>query len=90
MLRITKIPGGSTGVALKLEGQIVSEWAGELERECQLLLAKQPNVQLDFDEVTLVDRRGAEILKGFGNQKLSILNFPPLIKAVLGGDDFDM
>ncbi len=90
MLRITKIPGGSSGVALKLEGQSVSEWAGELERECQQLLAKQPNVQLDFDEVTPVDRRGAEILEGPGNEKLSILNCSPLIRAVLGGNGFDM
>jgi anti-anti-sigma regulatory factor len=89
MLRITKIPRGSSGVALKLEGQIVSEWAGELERECQQLLTKQPNVQLDFDGVTLVDRRGAEMLKGFGNEKLSILNCPPLIRAVLGGGGLD-
>ncbi len=86
MLRITEVPGSPSGIALKVEGQIVSEWVGELERECRRALTLHTSVQLDFEEVTHIDRRGAEMLEGLQGMNLSIVKCPPLIRTVLHGE----
>ncbi len=87
MFRVTKLLAGSSEVALKLEGQLVSEWVEELKRECRQLLSQHERIHLDFEDVTHVDRRGAEMLKSFGDGRLNIVNCPPLLKAVLSGED---
>ncbi len=86
MLRITEIAGSSSAVALKLEGQIIAEWVEELDRQCRTALAHYASVYIDFEEVTLVDRRGAAMLRALRGDRLRFVNCPPLISAVINGD----
>jgi anti-anti-sigma regulatory factor len=83
MLRITKINGNEATVTLKLEGQIVSDWVRELERECRVALAQGRRVHLDFTHVTFVDERGCASLRNLVSDQLDIVQCPALIRSLL-------
>jgi ABC-type transporter Mla MlaB component len=83
MLRITKISGNGTTVTLKLEGQIVSDWVRELERECRVALAQGRRVHLDFAHVTFVDEPGCALLRNLVCDELDIVHCPALIRSFL-------
>lgn len=83
MLRITKINGNGATVTLKLEGQIVSDWVRELERECRVSLAQGCRVHLDFAHVTFVDQRGCALLRSLVCDQLDIIQCPALIRSFL-------
>jgi ABC-type transporter Mla MlaB component len=83
MLRITKIDGNGQAVTLKLEGRIVSDWVGELERQCRAELTQGRHVHLDLTHVTLVDERGHTLLKHLVGDQLDIVQCPALIRSLL-------
>ena len=84
MLRITKIAESQSHVTLRVEGQIVSHWVAELERESKRLLKSNRNVILDFSEVVFIGRKGAEMLKKLTIDDVEIINCTALIKGLLG------
>ncbi len=83
MLRITKINGNEATVTLKLEGQIVSAWVRELERECRVALAEGRRVHLDFTHVSFVDECGCALLRNLVGDELDIVHCPALIRSFL-------
>ncbi len=83
MLRITKLNGNEVAVTLKLEGQIVSDWVRELERECRVALAQGCRVHLDFTHVTFIDERGCALLRNLICSELDIVHCPALIRSFL-------
>lgn len=89
MLRITKFDEDHTGVILKLEGRIASDWVDEVERECRRALAQRQRVRLDLRDVTFVDRRGARALRALRGERLHIVNCPALIRDLLETGDTD-
>ncbi len=74
-------------MTLKLEGQVVSQWVGELETHCERLLAERKRVVLDLKEVTLVDRRAASALRNLAARHVRIVNCRGLIEEVLNESD---
>lgn len=88
LLRITTVDEGLLGVALKLEGRIVSDWVAVLEHECIRSLGERRNVVLDFSAVTFVGGRGVQMLKRIATEHLQIVNVSPLVKDLLqAGED---
>ncbi len=83
MLRVTKTSENASRVTLKLEGQIVSDWAGEMERECRGWLQSKRLVLLDLEQVTFTDSRGVAMLRRAAADGVELRNCPPLIEALL-------
>ncbi len=83
MLRITKVAENQAQVTLQVEGQIVSLWVAELERETKRLLKGNRKVVLDFAEVSFIGPQGTEMLKSLSIEDVEIINCSDLIKALL-------
>lgn len=64
MLRITTIANGTT-ITLRLEGRLVGDWVGELERCCTCLRTADPTrkVEIDASDVQFVDEKGEALLE---------------------------
>ena len=74
MLRITRVAESECQVTLRLEGRIVTRWSPVLERECNSLLDQEKRILLDFADVTIVDKRGAETLANLKTKGIRIIN----------------
>ena len=85
MLRITKVAESRSHVTLRVEGQIVSHWVAELERETRRLLKDNRKVVLDFLGVSFVGPQGTEMLKRISVENVEISNCSPLIRGLLSG-----
>ncbi len=85
MLRITKVAENGTGVTLKVEGQVVSDWVSELEDECRRWQAQHRRVCLDFGDVTWIDRHGLRRLRELCRDAVDIVNCRALIQELLDG-----
>ena len=85
MLRISKVYENPSGVNLKLEGRIVSEWVSILEEQILECLKKNQKVLLDFSELRFVDEHGMEMLKRMPTEKIEITNCPKFIEELLKG-----
>ncbi len=83
MLRITKVAENQAQVTLRVEGQIVSHWVAELERETKRLLKGNRKVVLDFAEVIFIGPEGTEMLKRLSIEDVEIINCSELIKELL-------
>ncbi len=83
MLRITKQSRGSATVTLRLEGQIASDWVAVLEAEVVELLRCKKHIVLDFASVTIVDSRGAALLRKLAAELVEIINCSALIRESL-------
>ena len=85
MLRITRVADDDSHVILRVEGQVVSHWVAELERETKHLLQSERRVILDFSDVNYVDTQGANMLKRIAIDNIEIINCSAMIKDLLGG-----
>lgn len=83
-MRITRTEDREASViTLKLEGRIVSEWVGVLERECRTALQEAQRVQADLSGVTFIDGRGVETLRGIRSERLLIVNCSAFLDDLL-------
>ena len=85
MLRITEVGDDGSTVTLKLEGQVIGDWASVLEQECLRLLGMDRIVVLDFESVLYVGEAGVEMLKGFPPEKIRLIHCSPFVKDLLRG-----
>ena len=83
MLRIHRNDVDDHRAALILQGRIAGEWADLLERECEALIGKGVQVNLDLAEVVFIGRTGFEALRRLGEAGVRITGCSPLIAAVL-------
>ena len=70
---------------LKVEGQLVAEWVGEMEAECSRWMASGRKVLLDLADVTLLDDRGVRMLKRIILDGVGLVNCSALINGLLNG-----
>ena len=70
-------------MTLRVEGQIVSKWVAELERETKRLLQSERRVVLDFAGVKFIGSQGAEMVKRITTDNVEIINCSALIKDLL-------
>jgi hypothetical protein len=83
VLRISKVYENPSGVKLKLEGRIVSEWVSILEEKILECLKKNKKLLLDFSELRFVDKHGVEMLRRMPFEKIEIINCPGFIEELL-------
>lgn len=86
MLRVTRTTRLPHEVILVLEGQIVGEWVGLLEVECQTLLQTDQTVLLDLSRVGYLDRRAARLLRDLAARSVELINCPPLVADLVRED----
>jgi len=86
VLRITRPEGTSPPAFLKIEGNLVGEWAALLERECTDLLHAGGLAGIDLAEVPLVDRAGVEALRRLSRAGVAIRCRPGAVASVLEGE----
>ncbi len=89
MLRITETHRDARSMILKLEGQIVSEWNDELERQCGMMLNQGRAVSLDLSAVSYVDRRGVGVLISLRDRGVGIVNATALLWQLLSRSTTD-
>ena len=65
MLKMTAVRENEQTITLKLEGRIVGPWVEELEKECEKCLLKKNCLILDLSEVSYIDERGINTIRGF-------------------------
>jgi STAS domain-containing protein len=85
-LRITREVGRRSRTMLRLEGSIIAEWAGLLERECFEILRSRGAVGLDLVGVNFVDRAGIEALDRLSRAGVEIHCRPGTVASVLEGE----
>ena len=86
VLRITREEGSRSRSTLKLEGNVVGEWAALLERECSALLRSRRAVSLDLAGVTFVDQAGVRTLGRLSRTGVEIRCRPGAVASVLEGE----
>ncbi len=84
MLRITPMSDDGQTVHLKVEGRVVGDWVPELDQVCGSCLSQKKKVVLDFTEVTFMDRRGVNVLKGLLRERVQITGASLITQALLG------
>lgn len=89
MLRITSTRDDESElITLKVEGRLVADAVGLLERECGRSLGEAPRIRLDFSGVTFIDGRGLSMLRRLRTPRLEIVNGSPFVEDLLRvGDD---
>ncbi len=83
MLRITRVENGPTGLMLKVEGKIMSEWVRVLHDECQKGSASSTNDVLELSGVSYAERDGVEMLRAVLGPHVRIAAAPLFITALL-------
>jgi hypothetical protein len=83
MLRLTRTQDTGRDVIIKVEGQIVEDWATFLEQEC--LSAREPGqtVSIDLADVHFVDTRAIQALQRLSAARFPLLHCPPLVEELL-------
>jgi anti-anti-sigma regulatory factor len=83
VLRLTVVPTTLPVVTLRVEGQIVGEWARALERECSALVAEGARVLLDLSGVMYIDAQGVAALRALPTAEIVVINCTPIIQGLL-------
>ena len=74
MLRIMRIEAGNGQATLRLEGQVIGPWVGELERVCAPILASGVGLLLDLSGVSFLSREGVLLLCRMRDRQVPLLN----------------
>lgn len=83
MLRLTRLQDSTRAITIKVEGQIVGEWAAFLEQECLSLRDLSAPVSIDLAGVHLVDTRGIDVLQRLTAARFVLVHCPPLVEELL-------
>lgn len=76
MLRITTLEANGT-VTLKLEGRVVGPWVDVLRDYCEDILAQQPRVDLDLEDILFIDSCGVALLRQLTARQVALTNCSP-------------
>jgi anti-anti-sigma regulatory factor len=76
---ITKVFEDATLVRLKVDGQIIGDWASVLEGECAKHRALGQAIVLDFTEVCFVGPQAVGMLRRLMGEGVKIVDVHPLI-----------
>jgi len=83
MLRISEAPSNKQTITLRLEGQVVGEWVGELRQVCETLLTKGRAVKLDLADVAFADAAAVAMLSNFNSRGVTFANCSPFLEKQL-------
>lgn len=83
MLRISPAKPNGRSATLKLEGQLIGPWVGELQRACDGVLGEGRPLALDLNDVTFVDRAGVSLLARLREQQVMVTGCSPFLEEQL-------
>jgi len=83
MLRITTVASPPHAVTLRLEGQIIGRWVGELRKSCDEVTANGDRVVLDLVGVSFVDKDGLGLLSDLARRDVSLVNSSRFVAELL-------
>jgi ABC-type transporter Mla MlaB component len=83
MLRISEVSQKGEGTALRLEGELMGPWVGEVKKACEPYLGKNNRLTLDLADVSLVDRAGIALLKELKRAEVRLVNGSPFLTEQL-------
>jgi anti-anti-sigma regulatory factor len=72
-------------VTLRVEGRVVADAVGVLERECRRSIEQVSRVRVDFAGVTFIDGRGVDMLKRISGERLRVVNCSTFVEHLLYG-----
>ena len=87
MIRISPTRETTHVVTLKVEGALVADWVPVLEAACASPLAERKGVELDFEDVSFLDREAATTVRELIAKGVTILRPTPLVRHLLRRDD---
>ena len=70
-------------VTLRLEGQLVGPWVGELRRVCQEILHQGRSLTLDLADVSFLDSDAIELVRGLQNHQVALGSCSPFLAEQL-------
>lgn len=85
MMRLTELGRNWQKVWLAVEGCVTSDGSSLLEAECDAILNQGLSVELEFSQVTYVDRPGAAALRRLQERRLKIVGCRPLLRKFVEG-----
>jgi len=86
MLKITRIPG-TDPVVLKLEGQLLEPWLGEVLAVCAGARSGAEQPRLDLSQVNYVDLPGARLLRELRRRGIEIVARSMFVKELLNTEN---
>lgn len=87
MIRISRTRETTHAVTLRVEGALVAEWLSVLEGACANPLAERKTVELDFEDVSFLDREAAATVWELIAKGVTILRPTPLVRHLLRRGD---
>lgn len=72
-------------VTLRLEGQLIGPWVGELRRACQALLHEGRSVTLDLADVSFLDAEAIDLLRALASHRVAVTHCSPFVAEQLRG-----
>jgi hypothetical protein len=85
--RISRTRESTHVIALKVEGALVADWVPVLEGVCAGPLAERKEVELDFEDVSFLDREAATAVRELIARGVTILRPTPLVRHLLNRQD---
>ncbi|MBI2186201.1 MAG: STAS domain-containing protein [Acidobacteria bacterium] len=87
MLRLTVVAESDASVTVRVEGRVLADSVSLLETECRRHLSSGHKVVLDFSGVTVIDSRGAAVVRGLKRHNLELTECWPLIEEQIAWGD---
>jgi len=87
VIRISRTGETTSAVTLKVEGTLVAEAVPVLEDACADHLSELKRVDLDFADVSFVDRDAVTAVRELIARGVTILHPTPLVRDLLGRCD---
>ncbi len=82
-MRISQTRETTHGVTLKVEGTLVADWVPVLENACVGHLDQLKRVELDFEDVSFLDREAVTAVRELIARGVTILRPTPLVRHLL-------
>jgi hypothetical protein len=86
-IRISSVGETAQVITLKVEGALLADWVPVLEGACAGPLRGSKRVELDFQEVSFLDRHAVTVVRELMTRGVSVLRPSPLVRDLLWGID---
>jgi hypothetical protein len=87
VIRISRTRETTQVVTLKVEGALVADWVPVLEGACAGHLNQLQRVELDFEDVSFLDRGAVAAVRELAARGVTILRPTPLVRHLLWTHD---
>jgi hypothetical protein len=87
VVRISRTSETRDAVTLKVEGVLVAAWVPVLQGACAGHLGQRKRVELDFEDVSFIDREATAAVRQLIARGVAIRRATPLVRDLLAGHE---